>query len=88
MINLFPGLEHTASHIMGVDHARSNYLNCKEGDGKDKSNYLNRKEWDGKDKNNYLNRKEGDGKDKANDWINAHDLKVKDKIMIMIINQK
>lgn len=60
MINLFPGLEHTARHIMRVDHARSNYLN----------------------------RKEGDGKDKANDWINAHDLKVKDKIMIMIINQK
>ncbi|GJR27991.1 hypothetical protein Tco_1104223 [Tanacetum coccineum] len=31
-VNLFPGLVHTARHTMGSVHARSRYLNRKEGD--------------------------------------------------------
>ncbi|XLS47810.1 hypothetical protein HN51_022168, partial [Arachis hypogaea] len=31
-VNSFPGLVHTARHIMGAGHARSRYLNRKEGD--------------------------------------------------------
>ncbi|KAH0652854.1 hypothetical protein KY289_030532 [Solanum tuberosum] len=33
MTNL-PGVVHTARHTMGADHARSRYLNRKEGDAK------------------------------------------------------
>ncbi|KAG5586441.1 hypothetical protein H5410_046875 [Solanum commersonii] len=32
MVNSFPGLVHTAYHTMGACHARSRYLNHKEGD--------------------------------------------------------
>ncbi|CAJ1948732.1 unnamed protein product [Sphenostylis stenocarpa] len=32
MVNSFPGLVHSARHTMGVGHARSHYLNHKEGD--------------------------------------------------------
>ncbi|KAJ6970138.1 hypothetical protein NC653_034650 [Populus alba x Populus x berolinensis] len=32
MVNLFPGLVHTARHTMGVGHARSRYLNRRGGD--------------------------------------------------------
>ncbi|KAK9661590.1 hypothetical protein RND81_O109000 [Saponaria officinalis] len=31
-VNSFPGLVHTARHTMGAGHARSRYLNRKEGD--------------------------------------------------------
>ena len=31
-VNTFPGLVHTARHTMGAGHARSRYLNRKEGD--------------------------------------------------------
>ncbi|GJY53202.1 hypothetical protein Tco_0444866 [Tanacetum coccineum] len=31
-VNPFSGLVHTARHTMGAGHARSRYLNCKEGD--------------------------------------------------------
>lgn len=31
-MNSFPGLVHTARHTMGAGHARSRYLNRKEGD--------------------------------------------------------
>ena len=30
-VNTFPGLVHTARHTMGAGHARSRYLNRKEG---------------------------------------------------------
>ena len=30
-MNSFPGLVHTARHTMGAGHARSRYLNRKEG---------------------------------------------------------
>ena len=31
-VNSFPGLVHTARHTMEAGHARSHYLNRKEGD--------------------------------------------------------
>ncbi|RZR92474.1 hypothetical protein BHM03_00020771 [Ensete ventricosum] len=34
-MNSFPGLVHTARHTMGAGHARSRYLNHKEGDVED-----------------------------------------------------
>ncbi len=36
-MNSFLGLVHTARHTMGADHARSRYLNRKEGDAKGKA---------------------------------------------------
>ncbi|KAK7371128.1 hypothetical protein VNO78_36845 [Psophocarpus tetragonolobus] len=50
-VNSFPGLVHTARHTMGAGHARSPYLNRKEGDAEgrvsDWSEVVTRKERDG-----------------------------------------
>ncbi|KAL2330622.1 hypothetical protein Fmac_018203 [Flemingia macrophylla] len=37
-VNSFPGLVHTARHTMGAGHARSRYLNRKEGDVEGRAN--------------------------------------------------
>ncbi|KAL3004490.1 hypothetical protein AAZX31_08G167600 [Glycine max] len=36
-VNSFPSLVHTAHHTMGAGHARSRYLNRKEGDAEGKA---------------------------------------------------